>query len=259
MGCGINTFKSKISYILIGFIVLNISIALIQVHIMFYAVAIILISVPTVLSLFSRTTKRVKIYFIERNPNHFLYRFYTTRSIAYIVDIILGVVLGCITPVMFFLIRLPDYVTVFILLTMAFILNRYVFKGRSYKEAFYERSQQSRDRVVYFFEAVLYPLIWLLIKDYIPDTYIFGTIDNLSGPAHMIGLFVDIMNRTIAWLSSSSSVFVIILVSLMFVNGGILFIGLYKYFDGWTLGLKNIKDCFSLKGGNDVDEESIQK
>ena len=158
---------------------------------------------------------------------------------------------------MFFLIRLPDYITVFILLIIAFILNRYVFKGRSYKEEFYERSQQGRDRVVYFFEAVLYPLIWLLIKDYIPDTHIFGTIDNLSGPAHMIGLFVDIMNRTIAWLSSSSSVFVIILVSLMFVNGGILFIGLYKYFDGWTLGKKNLEDCFAVNGGYDVVKENV--
>lgn len=65
MGCEINTFKSKISYILIGFIVLNISIALIQVHIMFYAVAIILISVPTVLSLFSRTFFSLNLFFSD--------------------------------------------------------------------------------------------------------------------------------------------------------------------------------------------------
>lgn len=240
-----NRFMNKTVFILICFIVMNILVMLMPIHFFFYALSAFVFSVPIILSFFSKTMAKIRIEQIEMNPKHIFTKIKTNKSFRFLWNIIIGLYFGSVLPVMIYLMDLSEYVAMFLLIIIMLFVNKCILVGRAYKKDFSGRSEGGRLVAIGIMEAIIYPILWITLDKRLPATYLFGTIDDLSGFPRLIGNFVDMLNMLVRALSEKSSSIVILFLLVMLANGGILFVGLYKFFDGLLLSKNDVLRCFN--------------
>ncbi len=240
----------RIKSVAIGFMIMNTAVMLLPYGTFFYALSILAFALPMIIAAFSKATVRNKEESLVREASFSLYPFFISRTLSYLASIISCVAIGFVLPVMIFLLDRSEYTALMILLSLVFLINRTLIKGRSYRKEFAgSRKENTRHRIMYAAEAVAYPLIWAACKSFITDDKpVFGTVDELSNIpfAYTIGICIDFVNRIIAMLSEYATILPLLsLMIYMLVSGGIMFIGLYRYFDGYSLTEESIKDSFS--------------
>ncbi len=252
-------FYKKAIIILFGFLVMNLVVIMLPLGDFFYFIAGFVFLIPIVLSLFSKSTERVRMNKIKMTYGSKRSIFFTNRIFPYFCNVIVGMYFAFVLPTMIYLMDLSEYVSMFVLLIFVFIINKCVIKGSLYKKEFVGESENTRSHFVYFIEASIYPIVWIWMNTHLPDTELFGSLENLSGIAKMLGFYVDMVNSIVRVLSDNMAIFFVLIFLFMVANGGIIFIGLYRFFDGLMLDENAIGQCFLPLNYNIVAIEEIQR
>lgn len=211
-----------------------------------YILSSIIIAFPIIINLFSKASDRKSIIVYERKDHYFLRCIRSTRFFDYLVRVIIGIAYSIAIPPMLYLCSFADIASLLILIPLALALSRFIKRHTSYRLNYASvRTASTRNVVLCAIEISLYPIIWMIVTSKgIFSSFRFGVLEDLdySLIAYAIGSFVDLINNIVDILSGFRLLVVFI---PLLVGGGILFTGLFSFFEFFTEAENKIKKAFS--------------
>ena len=232
--------------ILIAICLVLLAIVLMKVGPIGYMLSVSIFSLPIIINLFAKATDCKVISVFERKEEYPFRWIRSSRFFDYAWRIVIGFAYAVAIAPMLYLSSFADIVALLILIPVSLYVSLFIKNHSSFRKNYATvRTSSLRAAIICIIEVLLYPIIWIAVTSKgLFRSFKFGVLSDLeySLTAYAIGSFVDLTNSIVDILSGFS---MFVLFIPLFVGGGILFTGLYKYFEFFLKKKKKMRKAFS--------------